>query len=179
LIRLRVAQNGPPGIDHLDSLVLEICNDDSYWPDERNVAANGRNYDEVRTQVWAPYRFTPGTGPGQARADRHGRKVAYKDLLPVGQELAFQLEPTRPGSWIGMRPEEWQRQRGNAIRLAITAAHRDHGTWRLAGNPPASAATVEPNDLMPSRSCQIRAQVASGKRICAGQDDCMRGLENR
>jgi hypothetical protein len=42
LMRLRVAQNGPPSIDHLDSLVLSICNDDSYWPDERNVAANGQ-----------------------------------------------------------------------------------------------------------------------------------------
>jgi hypothetical protein len=32
LMRLRVAQNGPLSIDHLDSLVLRICNDDYYWP---------------------------------------------------------------------------------------------------------------------------------------------------
>jgi len=63
LMRMRVVQQGPPSIDHLDSLALSICNDDSCWPDERNVAANGHNYDEVRNQVWAPYRFTPGTGP--------------------------------------------------------------------------------------------------------------------
>ena len=44
----------------LDSLTLHIYNDDSYWPDERNVLANGHNYDDVRNQVWAPYRFTPG-----------------------------------------------------------------------------------------------------------------------
>jgi len=133
LLRLRVAQNGPPGIDRLDSLALCISNDDSYWPDERNVAANGHNYEEVRNQVWAPYRFKPGTGPGQARADRHGREVTYQQPLRAGQELAFQLEPTRPGSWFGRPPEEWQRQRGNAIRFVIISAHHEHGSWHLAG----------------------------------------------
>jgi hypothetical protein len=131
LMRLRVAQQGPPSIDHLDSLVLSICNDDSYWPDERNVAANGHNYEEVMNQVWAPYRFTPGTGPGEACADQHGREIAYEAPLPAGEELAFQLEPTRPGSWSSLPQEEWQRQRGNAIRLAITSAHREHGKWHL------------------------------------------------
>jgi hypothetical protein len=29
--------------------------------------------------------------------------------------------------------EEWQRQRGNAIRLAIASAHHEHRTWRLGG----------------------------------------------
>jgi hypothetical protein len=131
-MRLRVTQNGPPSIDRLDSLVLHICNDDSYWPDERNVAANGHNYDEVRNQVWAPYRFTLGTGPGEARADRHGREITYEASLPAGEELTFQLEPTRPGTWSNLPQEEWQRQRGNVIRLAITPAHHEHGTWHLA-----------------------------------------------
>lgn len=45
----------------------------------------------------------------------------------------FQLEPTRPGNWSSIPPEEWQRQRGNLIRLAITPAHREHGTWHLGG----------------------------------------------
>lgn len=44
--------------------------------------------------------------------------------------VAFQLEPTLPGSWSGL-PAEWQRRRGNAIRLAITPAHHEHGTWHL------------------------------------------------
>jgi hypothetical protein len=52
-MRLRAAQNGPPCIDHLDSLVLSICNDDSY-PDERTVAANGHSYEEGTNHVWAP-----------------------------------------------------------------------------------------------------------------------------
>jgi hypothetical protein len=130
LMRLRLVQQGPSSIDHLDSLTLHIYNDDSYWPDERNVVANGHNYDDVRNQVWAPYRFTPGSGPGEARADVNGREVAYEALLPAGEELAFQLEPTRPGTWTGsMTQEEWQRQRGNVIRLGITPAHAEHGTW--------------------------------------------------
>jgi hypothetical protein len=134
LMRLRIVQQGPPSIDHLDSLALSICNDDSYWPNERNVTANGHNYDEVRNQVWAPYRFTPGTGPGEAHADPHGRDTTYEAPLPAGEELAFQLEPTRPGTWTGgMTQQEWQRQRGNVIRLAITATNPDHGTWHLGG----------------------------------------------
>ena len=126
LMRMRVVQQGPPAVDHLDSLALHISNDDSYWPDERKVAANGHIYEEVRNQVWAPYRFTPGTGPGEARAARHGREITYEAPLPAGEELAFQLEPTRPGSWSDMPQEEWQRQRGNAIRLAITPVHHEH-----------------------------------------------------
>jgi hypothetical protein len=30
-----------------------------------------------------------------------------------------------------MPPDEWQRQRGNAIRLAFTPAHHEHGKWHL------------------------------------------------
>src|SRR5215467_13865499 len=47
----------------------------------------------------------------------------------------------------------------------------------MSSRPPALAGTVKPNDPMTSRSCQIRAQTVPGKRICAGQEDCMTGLE--
>jgi hypothetical protein len=156
LMRLRVVQQGPPGIDQLDSLALSICNDDSYWPDERNVAANGHNYDEVRNQVWAPYRFTPGTGPGEARADPHGRETTYEAPLPAGEELAFQLEPTRPGSWTGgMTQQEWQRQRGNVIRLLITPTHHDYGTWYLVGKIDVAAGTALSTLVGPSGSRSV------------------------
>jgi hypothetical protein len=84
-MRLRVAQNGPPSIDHLDSLVLSICNDDSYWPDERNVAANGHNNEDVTNQVWAPYRFTPGTRPrpGPAPTLTDGRSPTRRRFQPA------------------------------------------------------------------------------------------------
>ena len=72
----------------------------------KKCCANGHNYDDVTSHVWEPYRFTPGTGPGQARADRDGREITYQAPLPAGEELAFQLEPTRPGSWSGLPPEE-------------------------------------------------------------------------
>jgi hypothetical protein len=155
LMRLRVVQQGPPAIDHLDSLALSICNDDSYWPDERNVSADGHNYGEVRDQVWAPYRFTPGTGPGEARADRHGREITYKAPLSAGEELAFQLEPTRPGSWSNMPQEEWQRQRGNVIRLAIIPAHHEHGTWHLGAEINVTAGTAQSTLVSPSGSRNV------------------------
>lgn len=76
--------------------------------------------------------FTPGTGPDEARADRTGRVTEYNADLPVGEELPFQLEPTRTGSWMGgMTQQDWQRQRGTVIRLAIDARHNEHGTWTI------------------------------------------------
>jgi hypothetical protein len=44
--------------------------------------------------------FIAGTGPNQARADGTGRVTEYDQALSVGEELPFQLEQTRPGSWM-------------------------------------------------------------------------------
>lgn len=56
----------------------------------------------------------------------------YSAVLPAGEELPFQLEPTTPGVWMtGMSQEDWQRQRGTVIRLAIDAHHDAHGDWTL------------------------------------------------
>lgn len=41
-----------------------------------------------------------------------------------------------------MTPEEWQRQPGNVIRLAITPTHHDHGTWHLVGKINVAAAAA-------------------------------------
>ena len=157
LMRLRVAQDGPPGLDGLESLTLHISNDDSYWPDERNITAKGHNYRRGQKPGLGaePYRFTPGAGPGQARADRHGREITYDAPLTAGDELSFQLEPTRPGSWTGMPPEQWQRQRGSRLRLGITAVHHNHGPWHLLAEVQITAGRTWAGSVSRSRTQTI------------------------
>lgn len=129
--RLRVMLLGPPGLDHLDALTARI-RDDHFRRGEGMLLAAGPSREEIKDHIWGPYMFTPGTGPDEARADRTGRVTAYDAELPVGEELPFQLEQTRPGRWMaGMSQEDWQRQRGTVVRLAIDAVHNQHGTWTL------------------------------------------------
>jgi hypothetical protein len=145
--KLRVMLLGPPGLDHLDTVTVRI-RDDHFRRGEGMLLAGGPTRDQVKTHIWGPYMFTPGTGPDEARADSTGRVTAYEAALPVGEELPFQLEPTRPGSWMtAMSQEDWQRQRGTVIRLAIDATHAQHGIWTLpceieVGNDPRAQVTI-------------------------------------
>lgn len=131
MLKLRVMLLGPPGLDHLDAVTVRIRND-HFRRGEGMLLAAGPTRDQVRNHIWGPYMFTPGTGPDEARADRTGRVTAYEATLPVGEELLFQLEPTRPGSWMtGTSQEDWQRQCGSVVRIAIDAVHAKHGKWTL------------------------------------------------
>jgi hypothetical protein len=131
VMNLGVMLLGPPGLDHLDMATLRI-RDDHFRRGEGTLLAAGPTREQIKDHIWGPYMVTPGTGPDEARADRTGRVTVYEAALPVGEELPFQLEPTRPGSWMtGMSQEDWQRQRGTVIRLAIDATHVQHGTWTL------------------------------------------------
>jgi hypothetical protein len=41
----------------------------------------GPSEEEIQRQIWGPYRFTPGTGPDDARADSNGRETVYNASL--------------------------------------------------------------------------------------------------
>jgi hypothetical protein len=43
----------------------------------------------------------------------------------------------------GMTKQDWQRQRGTVIRLAIDARHDEHGTWTIPCEIDADAAGGE------------------------------------
>ena len=127
-LTLRIMLMGPPGLDHVNGLTVRI-RDDDFMRGEIMPLAGGPTREQVEEQIWGPYRFTPGTGPGeQARADSSGRETRC-GLLPVGEELRFHLEPTRPGTWMNMSMEDWRHQRGNVIRLTLDAFHDVHGWW--------------------------------------------------
>jgi hypothetical protein len=130
-MKVRVMLLGPAGLDHLDAVTVRI-RDDHFRRGEGLLLAGGPTREQVKDHIWGSYMFTPGTGPDEARADPTGRVTAYEAKLPVGEELPFQLDPSRPGSWMaGMSQEDWQRQRGTVIRLAIDAVHAQHGKWTL------------------------------------------------
>lgn len=103
---------------------MTIRNDD-FMRGEGTILAGGPTREQVKEQIWGPYRFTPATGPGEkARADGTGRVTPYESLLLLGEELLFQLEPTTPPSWsIGTSQDQWRQDRGEAIRLAFDAHH--------------------------------------------------------
>jgi hypothetical protein len=130
-LRLRVMLTGPTGLDRIDGLTVKI-RDDHFRRGEGTLTAGGPAREEIKAQVWGPYRFRPGTGPDEARADDGGRVTVYRAELPIGEELPYFLERTRPPLWArSMSQEQWNEQRGPVIRIALEAWHNDHGRWIL------------------------------------------------
>jgi hypothetical protein len=72
---------------------------------------------------------SPGTGPGADSvrgipgADPTGR-VTPSSGMPVGEELTFALEPTRPPAWSHQPQENWLSERGTLIRLRLDCRER-------------------------------------------------------
>jgi hypothetical protein len=130
-LRLRVMLSGPAGLDRIDGLTVKV-RDDHFRRGEGTLTAGGPTREKIKAQVWGPYRFRPGTGPDNALADADGRVTAYEAELPVGEELPYLLERTRPPAWAtSMTQEQWNEQRGPVIRIALEAWHADHGRWTL------------------------------------------------
>ena len=129
--RLRVMLLGPIALDHLDTLTVRI-RDDQFRRREFSTLAGGPTPHQIGRQIWGPYRFSPFIGPDDARSDETGRITFYGTAIPVGEELMFQIEPTMPPQWATSTPrEEWQRQRGTVIRLALDAQQTDLRPWTI------------------------------------------------
>jgi hypothetical protein len=130
-LRLRVALRGPYNLDRLDKLTVTIRNDHHRRGDGPQFGG-APTPDQVKQQIWGPYRFATGSGPDNFLPDDLGRVLVYDDVLPLGEELPFILEPTRPPRWAeGMTQVDWLHQRGRIIRLELLAEHSEYGTWRL------------------------------------------------
>ena len=65
-MRLSVFLAGAPELRRLDSLTVKI-RDDHPWRADGSPLAGGPSSEEVAAQIWGPYRFIPGTGPGLTR----------------------------------------------------------------------------------------------------------------
>jgi type II secretory pathway pseudopilin PulG len=62
-LRLGVFLSAPPELERLDALTVTI-RDDHPWRGQGTPLAGGRTPEQVAAQIWGPYRFIPGTGPG-------------------------------------------------------------------------------------------------------------------
>ncbi|MHB1613131.1 MAG: hypothetical protein ACYCYA_02230 [Actinomycetes bacterium] len=109
--------------------------DDFHTRGEGLPNAGGPTRDQIKEQIWGAYRFTPSTGPDQARTDPTGRETVYESVLPVGEALVYQLEPNPPPRWSTgtNRDDDWRRQQGTLPRLALLAEHEGLDPWRLVG----------------------------------------------
>ena len=122
-LRLRVFLSGPPELERLDALTVTI-RDDHPWRSQGTPLAGGPTPEQVAAQIWGPYRFIPGTGPGADSvrgipgADPTGRTTPTGGL-PVGEELPFFLEPTFPPSWSQQPQDHWLTESAPVVRLRL------------------------------------------------------------
>ena len=132
-LRLSVFLSGPPYLERLDALTVTI-RDDHPWRGQGTPLAGGPTPEQVASQIWGPYRFIPGTGPGAdpvravPGADPTGRTTPTSGL-PVGEELPFFLEPTQPPSWSQQPPGNWRRERGTLVRLRLECRRDGWDPW--------------------------------------------------
>jgi hypothetical protein len=135
-IRLGVFLSGPSELERLDALTVAI-RDDHPWRSQGTPLAGGPTPEQVAVQIWGPYRFVPGTGPGANSirgipgADPTGRTTPTGGM-PVGEELSFQLEPTDSPSWSQQPPGDWRRGRSTVVRLRLECRRDGWKPWTLS-----------------------------------------------
>ena len=127
-LRLTVFLAGAPELGRLDSLAVRI-RDDYPGRAEGNRIAGGPSREQVAAQIWGPYKFQPGTGPGGQGADETGR-VTPTGGMPVGESLPFILEPTSRPPWSDWSREDWRRIQGTLVRLQLECS-RAGESWSL------------------------------------------------
>lgn len=131
-LRLKVMLLGPPGLDCLDELTVTIRDD--HFRRAEFAPEHGRTAEEIARQIWGPYQFRPSTGPDHARADELGRTTVYDHPIPVGEELVFVLDPTRPPPWArewGLTQDSWQTLQPVLIRLSLKGRRGGYEPWTL------------------------------------------------
>ena len=136
-LRMTVFLAGPPELGRLDGLTVTIRNDHP-WRGQGRPLAGGPKPEQVAAQIWGPYCFTPGTGPGADSvrgipgADRDGRTPPTGGM-PVGEALPFFLEPTRPPSWSQQPLDAWRQQVGTMLRLELQCQREGREPWTVTG----------------------------------------------
>ena len=127
-LTLTVFLAGPAELGRLDGLSVRI-RDDYPGRAEGIRIAGGPTPEQVAAQIWGPYKFAPGSGPGGQLADPTGRATPTSGM-PVGESLVFILTPTVLPSWSGS-PGWWARKMaGTAVRLQLECS-RGGESWSL------------------------------------------------
>jgi hypothetical protein len=131
-LRLRFVLDGPPTLGHLSGFEA-VIRDDYFRRAEAHDLAGGPSREDIKRQIWGPYRFCPGIGSDRRAgiADATGRVAPFNADFPVGEIATYELEPSLPPPWSMTTPEQWLRQQGTVIRLALVCHHPDWDSWTL------------------------------------------------
>src|SRR6185437_7683496 len=98
-ITMTLTLRGPAALGSISQISLNI-EDDHPWRAGANHLPGGPTREEIAEQIWGPYRFVPGTGPGVNSlagvlgASRTGRDITVSRQLKIGDPIPFALEPT-------------------------------------------------------------------------------------
>jgi type II secretory pathway pseudopilin PulG len=124
---LRLALAGPTGLDRLDEVTVAILDEAGadHWA---RGFPTGVSEEDARRFVWGPWEFNIGAS-AQVTGNRTTRPRPYS--RPDGKNWdRLSLVRTRPGRWMDMSPEQWQKQCEGPIRLQITC-QRGGEQWIL------------------------------------------------
>jgi hypothetical protein len=124
---LRLTLAGPAGLGVLDEVIVVIL-DESGTDHWAHGFPGGLGEQEAFRFVWGPWEFNTGAS-AQVSDNRTTRPRSYS--LADGQNWdRLSLVRTRPGHWMTMSPEQWQKQREGPVRLQITC-QRGGEQWIL------------------------------------------------
>jgi|tagenome__1003787_1003787.scaffolds.fasta_scaffold20987071_10 hypothetical protein len=119
VMRLEIGLTRPEGLDQLDDLRIEVRDDRP----RAALGVGGPSAEEVRAQVWGPYRFSPGVD-GASGDGRSVAPIAYQrpdNKLPRGESLRLQMERTRAPHWFSEGQDGWRKEFGSSspVRLVL------------------------------------------------------------
>ncbi|MFF2852712.1 hypothetical protein ACFVT5_41425 [Streptomyces sp. NPDC058001] len=120
---------GPDELGEVEIVSIRVDDDDR---DRSRLTPSSATREQLDNHVWGPFRFTPRTDG----ADEYGRAVA-SFRLKVGRGRPFQMDRTRPGTWMtGRTMDHWQEEYlGYPVRLVLTCRVGDE-EWVLARRLP-------------------------------------------
>ncbi|WP_432060729.1 hypothetical protein [Streptomyces sp. S1] len=132
-VRLYVFLEGPQHLQAVESLAVEVLDDDH----DRSVnRPGGPTPEEISKQIWGPYQFMPDTDG----VDENGRRVTVR-FLSVGSSRSFEMQRTRPPHWQTSPNAEANWYPHHPIRLRLTCRHGNQ-EWVIVK----SVSTETPHD---------------------------------
>jgi hypothetical protein len=122
-LQLGVRLDGPPGLERLDDVVLELLEFDEFRFLRGDWEVTDSTLTQLMGQVWAPYCFAPG--PCVYRGCREWR------IGPVlaGDAAECVLEATSPPPFLGIGAEDWRRACGTRLWLRLKCELAEWGPW--------------------------------------------------
>jgi type II secretory pathway pseudopilin PulG len=124
---LRVALAGPDSLDWLDEVTIAVLDEAGVDHWARGFPA-GVSEEDAHRFVWGPWEFNTGAS-AQVSGNRTTRPRAYSRSDGRNWDR-LSLVRTRPGHWMSMSGEQWEKEHTDPIRLQITC-QRGGEQWIL------------------------------------------------